>query len=138
MSNEHYSQDLLIFLRKMATYQLVFFVYWGTHKMKTKDSPQFSGKITDTIVSCGLELTLSRGYLRDLPFIICVLVLEMQFPSTICSKENTNEDCCNPFLGNCSDFKICMGFCYNLTSSLNSEAVKVAWVYAGVTGTRML
>lgn len=31
MNNEHYSQDLLIFLRKMATYQLVFFVYWGTH-----------------------------------------------------------------------------------------------------------
>lgn len=87
MNNEPYSQDWLVFLRKMATYQLVFFVYWGTHKMKAKDSPQFSGTITDAIVSCGLELTLCRGYLRDLPFIICVLVLEMQFLSMICSKE---------------------------------------------------
>lgn len=74
------------FLEKKATYQLVGFVYWRSHKMKTKDSPQFSGTITDAIVSCGLELTLSRGYLRDLPFIICVLVLEMQFLSIICSK----------------------------------------------------
>lgn len=70
----------------MATYQLGFFVYWESNKMKTKDSPQFSGTITDAIVSCSLELTLSRGYLRDLPF-IHVLVLEMQFMSIICSKE---------------------------------------------------
>lgn len=70
----------------MATYHLGFFVYWESNKMKTKDSPQFSGTITDTIVSCGLELTLSRGYLRDLPF-IHVLLLEMQFLNIICSKE---------------------------------------------------
>lgn len=87
MNNEHYSQDLLVFLRRMATSQLVFFVCWGTHKMKTKDSPQFSGTITDAIVSCGLELTLSRGYLRDRPFIIWVSVLKMQILSIICSKE---------------------------------------------------
>jgi len=87
MNNEHYTQDSLVFLRKMATSQLVLFVLWGTHKMKTKDSPQFLRTITDAIVSRSLELTLSRGYLRDLPFIICALVLEMQFISIICSKE---------------------------------------------------
>lgn len=75
-----------MFLRKMATYHLGFFVYWESNKRKTKDSPQFSGTITDAIVSCGLELTLSKGYLRDLPF-IHVLVLERQFLRIICSKE---------------------------------------------------
>lgn len=83
MNNEHYSQDLLIFLRKMATYQLVVFVCQGSHKLKTKDSLQFSGTITDTIVSCGLELTRGRGYLGGLPFIIGVSVFEIQFLSII-------------------------------------------------------
>lgn len=32
MNNEQYSQDLVVFLRKMAAYQLLDFVYRGTHK----------------------------------------------------------------------------------------------------------
>lgn len=105
--------------------------------MKTKDSPQFSGTITDTIVSRRLELTLSRGYLRDLPFIICVLALEMQFLRIICSKEK-HKDCYSPFLGTSSNFKVYMDFYSIQISSINSEAVKVVWSYPGVSDMRML
>lgn len=36
MNNEQYSQVLLIFLRKITIYQLIFFAYWGISTMRTE------------------------------------------------------------------------------------------------------